>query len=669
MKTGLTITGITPALIWAAIWMAAPISACQANGTVVLDRCAIVVDPASTSFVHYAVEELSGYLEHVTGKAVPIAQSDESDAPTRIAVGPETARRILGDLFPADELGHEGYLLKSVSQDGVLWIVASGATPQGTKNALSALMKTIRHEEHAASIPSELDRRGKPTYAIRGIHFNGWPLNYPYSFRSWREEDWQRYLDLLSYQQINLFYLWPFVEIMPVPFSAEDQAYLEECRRLIDYAQTKHGMEVWIMQCTNRVAKDHCGIADPRLRPYWRPESQPDLDPGQPADFQAILASREAMYRILNNADGVCNIDSDPGFCPGSSQDDYVKVLRACRALLDRHNIHGRDAKLINWMLWGWGRQQRIEFQGLVEHQRDALRHLKQGLPDSLWLISGQFPEFLPMCREAGFAERTVLMPYGTIEFEPAYPQTNVQIDAIRNMYNGPDAQSTDVAGLMGNMQAPLLQLPNMFFFTSVLADTDYRNRSERDVLEELAGYVYPRHRELLADAWLGLKATDPQQAEAVADRIERMLRQDSMGELGLFARKAFPDHRFVAESLLLQLRLRAAQERLVLAATSSASPSDCEKLLAEFGSAYLAWDTAHGWHALWGWNSWWLGSLGVDPRFRPTIGALTKILGDETAVIACLDRVAQAMSARHDPTAVRDGFIAPLRESLLTTH
>ncbi len=661
--------GIARALILAAIWVVAAISECRANDTVALDGCAIVVDPAQTSFVEFAVGELSGYLEHATGRDVPVAHTDESGASTRIAVGPEMAQHILGNLFPAEKLGKEGYLLKSVSQDGVLWIVAAGATPHGTKNAVSALIKTIHIVGDSASIPSVLDRLGKPAHAIRGVHFNGWPLNYPYSFRSWREEDWQCYLDLLSYQGVNLFYLWPFVEIMPVPFSAEDQAYLEECRRLIDYAQTKHGMEVWIMQCTNRVAKDRCGIADPRLRPYWRPESQRDLDPGQPDDFRAILASREAMYRILDNADGVCNIDSDPGFCPGSSQDDYVRVLRACRELLDRHNIHGQEAKLINWMLWGWGREQKIEIQGLAEHQRDALRHLKQGLSGSLWLISGQFPEFLPICREAGFAERTVLMPYGTIEFEPAYPQTNVQIGAIRDMYNGPDAQSTDVAGLMGNMQTPLIQFPNMFFFTSVLADADYRNRSEREVLEELAGYIYPDHRELLADAWSGLKATDPGQADTVADRVESMIRQNSFGRLGLFSRKAFPDHRFVAESLLLQIRLRAAQERLVLAATCSAPQSEYEKLLAELGNAYLAWDTAHGWHDLWGWNTWPLGNFRSDPRFGATVGALAKSLGDEAAVNACFDRVAQAMSARHDPELIRQGFIAPLKESVLATR
>jgi len=37
------------------------------------------------------------------------------------------------------------------------------------------------------------------------MHFNGWAFGYPYTFRGWREEDWQRYLDILSYQGIICF--------------------------------------------------------------------------------------------------------------------------------------------------------------------------------------------------------------------------------------------------------------------------------------------------------------------------------------------------------------------------------------------------------------------------------------------------------------------------------
>jgi hypothetical protein len=497
------------------------------------------------------------------------------------------------------------------------------------------------------------------------MHFNGWAFNYPYSFRNWREADWKSYLDILSFQGVNLFYLWPFLEIMPVPLSPEDQAYLEECRRIIDYAQKKHGMVVWIMQCTNRVAKDRCGVADPRLRPYWR-ASQEDLNPGKPEDFQAILKSREALYRILDNADGVCNIDSDPGFCPESNFDDYVKVLRACRELLDRFNLHGKQAQLVNWMLWGWGRKEKTQIEGLIEHQRRALRSLKQGLPDSLWLISGQFPEYWPMCREEGFGARTVLLPYGTIEFEPAYPHTTVQVDAIRGLFNGPDAQSPGLAGFMGNMQTPLLQFPNMFFFTSVLCDFDYRNRPEKDVLLDLAGYLYPNHRQLLADSYAALKDPDPKNTELQADRLDRVLRENSLGPSGLFARKLFPDPRFAATSLLLQLRLRAAEERLVLGATAATPQAHCEKLIADYFRAYLAWDTAHGWHELWGWSQYPLGSFPSDARYSSLATALCKSLGNKQDVDVFFQRVAQAVSAHYDEKIVQQGCIAPLKQAVL---
>jgi hypothetical protein len=52
-----------------------------------------------------------------------------------------------------------------------------------------------------------LDATSRPVFAKRGLHFNGWPFHYPYTFRAWREADWQRYLDILAYQQVNLFYL------------------------------------------------------------------------------------------------------------------------------------------------------------------------------------------------------------------------------------------------------------------------------------------------------------------------------------------------------------------------------------------------------------------------------------------------------------------------------
>ena len=107
------------------------------------------------------------------------------------------------------------------------------------------------------------------------------------------------------------------------------------------------------------------------------------------------------------------------------------------------------------------------------------------------------------MSHDMGLIAKTVYLPYGIIEGEPAYPHINVQIDAVRAMFDGPDGRSTDIAGVMGNAQTPLLQFPNFYFFTSVMFDSEYRKRSEPDVLLDLAGHLYPEQKQLLVDAYL----------------------------------------------------------------------------------------------------------------------------------------------------------------------
>jgi hypothetical protein len=76
---------------------------------------------------------------------------------------------------------------------------------------------------------------------------NGWAFNYPYAYRPWKEEDWKRFIDILWSQGGNLLYMLPMMEIMPVPLSAEDDAYLQEVRRIIDYAHKQRGIKVWLM--------------------------------------------------------------------------------------------------------------------------------------------------------------------------------------------------------------------------------------------------------------------------------------------------------------------------------------------------------------------------------------------------------------------------------------
>jgi alpha-glucuronidase len=160
----------------------------RAAERILLDHAAVVSDADQPSFVQYGIDELVGYLKESTGNEIPVVASLEKSKRVQILVGAKSARQVFPETLPREKLGEEGCLLRSLSQDGAEFIIAAGANPHGTKAALAALMKTIQVEGPSAFVPAPLDRLESPAVARRGMHFNGWAFNAPYSFRNWREE-------------------------------------------------------------------------------------------------------------------------------------------------------------------------------------------------------------------------------------------------------------------------------------------------------------------------------------------------------------------------------------------------------------------------------------------------------------------------------------------------
>jgi hypothetical protein len=136
---------------------------------------------------------------------------------------------------------------------------------------------------------------------------------------------------------------------------------------------------------------------------------------------------------------------------------------------------------------------------------------------------------------------------------------------------------------------------------------------------------------------------------------------------LGIIGRKLFPDGRIVAQAIVLQLRLRAAQERLMQNVTPTTLKTDCTKLIRDCLDAYLAWDLTHGWHDFWGWTNIPLVPVSADPRYPDMKLRLAKCLRDKAAIDACLAEVGLALSAKYDPKIVQQGCITPLADAMMT--
>jgi hypothetical protein len=627
-----------------------------------LNNCVILADDNQPKYVQYAISELRDYLRELKGADVPLSSSFDDKADTVIVIGRELAEKAPGKPLNLDGLGDEGFIINIVKKSGSQFVVVAGATPQGTKFGIAHLMTIIHSDGKSAYIPQKLDIRSSPKFAKRGIHLNGWAFNYPYTFRCWREEDWRRYIDLQTLQGINLLYLWPFMEIMPVPLSREDESYLEEVRRLIEYAQVKHGMEVWIMQAVNRVATDDCGVRNPRHRPYWRP-SQPDLNPGDPAQFVKIAESHEALYRILTNADGFCFIDCDPGGWKDSPPDELLKVLLNARKCLDRYSVNGKNTKLIHWLWGSWGHMfAPIEIR--KKFMCDTLRLFKAKLPEPWELICG-IVDYLPWCHDEGVLEKTIFLPYSVIEDEPSYPGTNLDLNRIRSAFDAV-GKYPEIKGVMANTQTPFLQFPHLYYWNRLAWDSSHRDRTDDEILLETATHIYPAQAKLIAAGFKAFGKSSSDEINAIVKKLEKSILKGDFAGSSSFGRVLFPDNLIVAKSLLLQLRLRAAHEAFIEVPSDCADKKKCATIIENYIDAYLTWDKEHGWHGLWGYNPdrWVLGRLAEDPRFDSVLSYMHELFrGADLG--ALFNKISSKLSARHDSIYIAEAGIAPFKTFL----
>jgi hypothetical protein len=591
-------------LIFFATWFAATTLAVQAQTNVPVQRVSlddtiILVDSSEPSYVQYGAKDLGSYLTDITGKPIIVSSSMNSarKAKSVIAVGIKMARAMGAEWNLAANLGDEGSIIRSFDKGAVRVVIVAGLNPHGTNMGIATFMQMIRAEGKSAYLDGAVDIRNRPDIAVRGIHLNGWPLNYPYAFRSWKEADWKRFIDIAWAQRINLFYLWPFMEIIPVPLSAEDKAYLQEVQRVIDYAQKQRGMEVWIMQSANRVAVSDCGTRDPRFRTYWVPgECQKDMNPADPQQFENILAHFEALYKIVNNADGFCFIDSDPGGWPGSPLTDQTKIFNGARKLLDRYNVHADKTKLIDWMWLGWGRHPTGEDSGkqAVAFMENTIRNFKKNLAEPWELISGMAP-YLESAKKESVINKVIYLQYGAIEMEPAFPATNLGLESVRDVFDKA-AQYPELKGVMGNNELMSLQFPRTFYFFNSAWNTEYKERQQAEILLELASQLYPDHKNLIAQSFLGLRETDPEKINTTLTALSKLVQSGEAGRAGAIGRLLFPNRLVVARNLQLQLEIRSARQSLIKAMLGNSDVNESARLVENYFDKILAWNKETGW-------------------------------------------------------------------------
>ncbi len=342
----------------------------------------------------------------------------------------------------------------------------------------------------------------------RGFYLHGcWKYSYPFAVRSWQREDYNAMFHLLRCLGFDRVMLWPVLEAVPAPLSDQDAQAVRSFRPIIEDAR-KAGLECWLTQCV--VTSRPEIAAKPWLeRSLYSFMKTVRLD--DPEQASVYLQHRADLMTILNNADGYVTIDGDPGSYPGAKPSDFLKVFLADRQTLDRAGERPEKQKLIPWIWSGWGTKG-VWVEPIEPYVQATLAELKRGMPEPWELLPGRSAEGhankrvnIDLTAAAGLLERSTLLTYEAIEFEPSLPSAVLQFDLIRNMLRKELPHAAVTRGCFGNAQQPVMVIPNLYFYARCAAEPSYLSRPDEQVLADLAD-LFGGPPELLVPAWSCLR-------------------------------------------------------------------------------------------------------------------------------------------------------------------
>jgi hypothetical protein len=342
----------------------------------------------------------------------------------------------------------------------------------------------------------------------RGFYLHGcWKYNYPFAVRSWQREDYSAMFQLLRRLGFDRVMLWPVLEAVPMPLSEKDAQAVRAFRPIIDDAR-KAGLECWLTQ----------GVVTSRPEIAAKPWMERSLYSfmktvrlDDPVEAEAYLRHRAALLAILNNADGYVTIDGDPGSYPGAKASDFLRVFVADRQVLDRSGERPDKQKLIPWIWSGWGTKG-VWVEPIEPYVQATLAELKRGMPEPWELLPGRSAEGhannrinIRLAAENGLLERSTLMTYEAIEFEPSLPAAVLQFDLIRDVLRKELPHAAAARGCFGNAQQPVMVIPNLYFYARCAIEPSYLSRPDEKVLADLAE-LFGGPPELLVPAWSCLR-------------------------------------------------------------------------------------------------------------------------------------------------------------------
>jgi hypothetical protein len=237
-----------------------------------------------------------------------------------------------------------------------------------------------------------------------------------------------------------------------------------------------------------------------------------------------LLQGRRNQFELLQRADALVIIDSDPGGYVGSTNDEFVTLCQRQLAILRESNP---AIEFDYWMWMGWENYNRFwaaaqrgdqNAEAVVQWEQavfvDTLQRIRERIAEPLGVFAC-VPVHVQATDELSLADKRLFFPYGLIEGEPTFPLTNYDPAALAARMATYSAYEFP-CGVMANAQTHCVQLPHIYLFAHFARGGTLENAD----LTGFAEQVMPGSGAVIARAWQAVASESAEPKRAAADAV-----------------------------------------------------------------------------------------------------------------------------------------------------
>jgi len=275
-----------------------------------------------------------------------------------------------------------------------------------------------------------------------------WPMEYPYSPRTWSLEEWDIWLSLIKNNGVDRVVFWPLFEAISTRFDSNDIDWLTKVKKIVSISKKK-GLEIFLGGSVNT-----CISEDEYSKPFVLRNSAKEFSWRVGSAEYEIKCKEKYLKCIefIGDIDGWWYLDRDPGnafdTAPKEWMNDYLDFAK-------RANVN----KYCLWMWGGWTTELGA-FEGWRSKQQqywiEESKYFEELLSDyerETWVC---WPGHILSC--SAHNKSIQYFPYNVTEPEPSipYPERKNELDYHMAVDTGGDLP------IIYNLQTPCLRTSSL---------------------------------------------------------------------------------------------------------------------------------------------------------------------------------------------------------------